>query len=117
MADYSKYIRRISVPDPHAYAATGSREIHDFDLYDDDNDDDDDDDDNDSATHTFGKVVRRMASAQRDALNRYLRLHNESDEERDHGWLRDLGPNILEAMHKGRRTLQRAMRDDDETDD
>jgi hypothetical protein len=117
MADYSRYIHRISVPDPHPSASTGSREIHDFDLYDED-DEDDEDDDADSAATTLGKVVRQVAAAQRDALDFYVKLHNQSNGERDHGWLRDFGPNILDAMKKGQKKLRKSVRikDEDDTD-
>jgi hypothetical protein len=50
---------------------------------------------------TLDKVVRRVVISQKAAAETYLKRHDESNQNKSDGWLRDLGYNVYKATRRG----------------
>ena len=55
--------------------------------------------------------MRRGARAQSTAVDTYLARHENSNDKKKNGWLRDLGNNVFKAIGKGRKAMKN--KDDD----
>jgi hypothetical protein len=58
---------------------------------------------------TVGRAVRKVVSAQQDAVKTYLERHDESNREKSDGWLRDLPYNTYRAARRGFRKVCRGL--------
>ncbi len=52
-------------------------------------------------------ILRRMARAQRDALDTYLSRHDRSNQKRRDGWVRDLPLNLTRAGRSGAKQMRK----------
>ena len=52
------------------------------------------------------RTMRDLARAQQVAADTYLQRHDQSNEKKRDGWLRDMGNNVYRASCKGRKALK-----------
>ena len=54
------------------------------------------------------KMARRLSSAQNTAAEDYQRRHDQSNDKKKDGWLKDLGRNLFKAARKGGKKIKPA---------
>jgi hypothetical protein len=58
---------------------------------------------------SIGRAVRKLVTGQKEAAEKYLDRHDESNSDKKDGWMRDLPYNVYRATSRGLRRVRRAL--------
>lgn len=59
------------------------------------------------AKNKLGELFRRVAEAQHATTEAYLNRHDQSNQKKKDGWLKDMGNNVFKAVKAGKKSFDK----------